>query len=257
MWKSSRSISGSSSSTSDESEISEDAYLSTDESPSSSSPSPSPSPTSSPKSSPMKKLKSALRTRNAVGDAERAAKFQDARTLRFSSTVHICLVLSRTELKPLLGDLFWKPEECAKFKHDAVSELRAHLSANGISAKEAIFELYQPHDHERMQWLAKFDESEKRKLEKLLSVSPSLSAKSDDLCDLDEGYNSEDDDEPRFGSDSTGLNKFSSLKTDVELNNAVMTMTQKALVKVQPKVEPEVAKRHQWAVSWKPKKQTQ
>ena len=106
-----------------------------------------------------------------------------------------------------------------------------------------------------MQWLAKFEESERRK-EGKPSLSPSVS-KGEELCDLDEIYNSDDDDEPRFGSDSTGLSRFSSLKTDIELNSAATGVSHKSLAQMPMKAQPAVVNKHHWAVSWKPRKQVQ
>ena len=187
----------------------------------------------------------------------------ETRTLRFSSTVNICLVLSRAELKPLMADIFWKPEEYAKFKMDAVNELRAHLSANGITAKEAIFELYQPHEHERAQWLAQFHESERRTAdtdaESYSTASPSITG-DEELCDLDEIYDSEEDDEPHIGSDVKGLKLFSSVKTDLELRTNNSTVFNSPNSKDPPKHSTNSSSsinQFQWAISWKPKKLSQ
>lgn len=218
------------------------------------------SPTSRPKTT--NPLRSALTSQVSKNEAEEESKPVEIRTMRFSSVVHICLVLSRTELKPLMSDLFWNPEEYVKFKMDAVSELRAHLTANGISAKEAIFELYQPHEHERAQWLAQFHECEQRKedtdAESSSTKSPS-SIGDEDLCDLDDIYDSDDDDEPRIGDDANGLKLFSIKKTDVELRPSTRyqynSTTTKALVKSHIGVTN--TNQFQWAVSWKPKKLSQ
>jgi hypothetical protein len=99
-----------------------------------------------------KKLRSALNLINLLSESDKARRPKDTRTMRFSSTVHICLIPSRTELKPLVPELFWKCDDYGIFKSDAVNELRNYLTANGITAKEAIFRLYQPHEDERKQW---------------------------------------------------------------------------------------------------------
>lgn len=137
---------------SEDSYSTEDSFLSADEGDSS----PDSSPTRTSKMTPTPGLRSALSSTKCNSDpAEKKVKLN----MKFSTTVHICLVLSRTEMKPLMNDLFWKAEEYVRFKHDAVNELRAHLISRGITAKEAIFELYQPHDHERKQWLAEYTSS--------------------------------------------------------------------------------------------------
>ena len=253
MWRKMKCASGGS--TSDESDTTDSSYMSADEC-GSSGPS---SPTGSPRVAPIKKLRSALNLHAAVNDGD-AAKAADTRTMRFSSTVHICLVLSRTELKPLMTDLFWKPEDYVKFKSEAVNELRAHLTANGISAKEAIFELYQPHHSERLQWMADYEEHERQKEEtdgESSSAQSPYNISDEDLCDLDEIYNSEDDDEPRLGSDVAGLKRFSSLKTDIELNAIADSMIKDSTSKMPTKTPSGGGTFHQWAVSWKPKKHSQ
>jgi len=163
---------------------------------------------------PPKKLRSALNLYAMLTEAEKASnpRPKDTRSMRFSSTVHICLIPSREELRQQVLELFWKPEDYVTFKQDAVHELRVFLTANGITAKEAIFQLYQPHDHERQQWMKEFEESLQEK-EGGETDRESASTNAED-------YNSEDDDEPRYGRpDDEGLKKiFANVKTDVELN---------------------------------------
>jgi hypothetical protein len=48
---------------------------------------------------PVKKLRSALNLMNLLSVSERALRPKDNRTMRFSSTVHICLIPSRPEMK--------------------------------------------------------------------------------------------------------------------------------------------------------------
>jgi len=74
---------------------------------------------------------------------------RDVRVMRFSSTVHVCLVPTRDELKTVMPDLYFKAEDFAFFKQDAVAELRELLTRLGISSKQAIALLYQPSDSER------------------------------------------------------------------------------------------------------------
>ena len=208
---------------------------------------------------PCKKLRSATNSQATPTSSVTDSASAETRKLRFSSTVNICLVLSRAELKPLMAEIFWKPEEYAKFKMDAVNELRAHLSANGISAKEAIFELYQPHEHERAQWLAQFHESEKRTedtdAESYSTASPSVTG-DEELCDLDEIYDSEEDGELHIAGDVKGLKLFSSEKTDPGLSTNNSTIPHKSNWKT-PEKFPSTTNQFQWAISWKPKKLSQ
>lgn len=234
----------------DDSDNTEDSFVSTDEGDCSE----GPSPTSSLKLTPTRTLQSALKTRRSSDECNEAPEKKEARTMRFSSTVHICLVLSRAEMKPLMTDLFWKAEEYVRFKHDAVNELRSHLTTNGITAKEAIFELYQPHEHERQQWLAEFDDL--HKLEDTDEDSFSTQSPSDNefLCDIDDTYNSDDDSVPHqsnstidfknpapYGSD----NGFETAHAVHEISNSGTLMPAKAPLGS--------IIHHGWAVSWRPK----
>lgn len=68
--------------------------------------------------------------------------------LRFSSTVRVCLVPTREELKAIIDDLYFKAEDYGKFKTDAVTELREVLVRLGVTSKQAIEILYQPHGND-------------------------------------------------------------------------------------------------------------
>lgn len=211
-----------------------------------------------------KKLRSALNLYAMMTEAEKAdnPKPKDTRTMRFSSTVHICLIPSRDELKQQRDELFWKPEDYATFKHDAVHELRVFLTANGITAKEAIFQLYQPHDHEREQWMQEFDELELERererergdkdceTDRESSSTPNGEDETDRYC-------SEEDDEPLYGrGDNEALNKFLNLKTDIELNaESSIGSDHKRSSRMLPTKTPNagVSQGQVWAVQWKPK----
>eukprot|EP00596_Hydrurales_sp_CCMP1899_P002614 CAMPEP_0119037146 /NCGR_PEP_ID=MMETSP1177-20130426/5315_1 /TAXON_ID=2985 /ORGANISM="Ochromonas sp, Strain CCMP1899" /LENGTH=270 /DNA_ID=CAMNT_0006997993 /DNA_START=91 /DNA_END=903 /DNA_ORIENTATION=- len=147
--------------------------------------------------------------------------------VKFSSTVHICLILSRDELKHL--DLYWKPSEYSGFKYDAVQELRAHLISQGITAKEAIFQMYQPHEHERIEWMKQYEEAERDKEmddtdEESNSSSPpsrtsspsSSESHDNDSCDSDNVYNSDEDD--KIQDNARHDKKLSSMKTETSDN---------------------------------------
>lgn len=150
-------------------------------------------------------------------------------------------------------------------KNDAVSELRIYLTANGITAKEAISILYQP--------TLKEDEDRKlllRSYTKYASNKGGLDSDSD--TDKEEksqesekdfhemtvlhAYDSDEDEDRNYGNDVAGLKAFSGRKTDIELNaggrqrgNSISKM---------PTKTPNGANsdnQHVWAVSWKPKPQ--
>ena len=201
-----------------------------------------------------KKLRSALNLVNLLSESDKAMRPKDTRTMRFSSTVHICLIPSRTELKVVIDELFWRSEDYGIFKGDAVNELRTYLTAHGITAKEAIFKLYQPHEEERKQWCkenqAFMDAESETDREESSNTSESASADDDDQ----NVYRSEDDSEPKFGDDVEGLNRFSGLKTDIELNAG--SKQRAGSVTKMPTKTPAGANsdnQHIWAVTWKPK----
>lgn len=164
-------------------------------------------------------LLSSMTASNSCSRKEKNLISKISRTVKFANTVHICLILSREELRHL--DLYWKPAEYAGFKHDAVQELRAHLTSQGISAKEAIFQMYQPHDEERIEWMKQFQESQRERYlddtdkESNSTRSPSVGENdSCDSCDLDNLDNSDEEDDKIHKDNVDGLKKHSSMKTE-------------------------------------------
>lgn len=177
-----------------------------------------------------KKLRSALNLYAMMTQAEKAQhppRPQDTRSMRFSATVSICLITPRSEWKAQQTiDSFWRPQDYQNFKHEAVHDLRAFLTAHGITAKEAIFQLYQPHDHERDVWMKEFEQSEKEKVnncckdgdqtDRETSSNDGTDRSNGSIDDMDR-YNSEEDDEPiKVGANTFKF--FTEVKTDIELN---------------------------------------
>ena len=202
------------------------------------------SPTPTQKVNLIEKPRSAIRSPQSATSSSGKIENKPTRNAKFSSTVHICLVLSRTEMKPLMSDLFWKAEEYAKFKNDAISELRAHLTANGITAKEAIFDMYQPHDLEREQWLAEYGNSTKSDSDSDSDSTQTVSDTDDEyLHDLDDVLNIDEDEELR------NAKKMANFKFD-ELNTEMKVSSIDSLQRPTPKT---VSNKHDWAVSWRPK----
>lgn len=209
-----------------------------------------------------KRLRSALNLTNMLSESDKARRPKDNRTMRFSSTVHICLIPSRSELRTLVAELFWRAEDYVTFKSDAVGELRVYLTANGITAREAIFKLYQPHDEERRQWTKCYESSREDRGEKDSETDKEESSNNSETTTGDEeeqegleNYNSDDDDEPTYGNDTEGLNRFSGLKTDIELNAQTKDRSG-SLTKMPTKTPSGGANsdnQHVWAVKWKPK----
>lgn len=209
-----------------------------------------------------KRLRSALNLANLLSESDKARRPKDNRTMRFSSTVHICLIPSRSELRSLVDELYWRAEDYVTFKSDAVCELRIYLTANGITAREAIFKLYQPHDEERRLWTKCSESNGVEKGDKDSETDKEESSHNSDTTIGEEeeqdglgNYNSDEDDEPTYGNDTEGLNRFSGLKTDIELN-AQTKERSGSLTKMPTKTPAGGANadnQHVWAVNWKPK----
>lgn len=233
---------------SEDSYSTEDSFLSADEGDSS----PDSSPTRTSKMTPAPGLRSALSSANRNSDpSEKKVKLN----MKFSTTVHICLVLSRTEMKPLMNDLFWKAEEYVRFKHDAVNELRAHLTSRGITAKEAIFELYQPHDHERKQWLAEYTSSLGDKSFTSGDNSGVSFKESGDEeylndttgkygFDVEQSTNGEDSD---FGRKSLPPHSYVTKNSTTGVIDSSLSIKTPTTPQISP------PKSHGWALAWRPK----
>jgi len=90
-----------------------------------------------------------LRSALSMGDLLSAGRPKDARRhMRFSSTVHVCLVPTRAELLHIVDELYFRADDFAAFKQDAVLELREVLTRLGLSSKQAINLMYQPQPDE-------------------------------------------------------------------------------------------------------------
>ena len=111
------------------------------------------------------------------------------RHMRFSSTVHVCLVPTRMEMNNIFDDLYFRPEDFSTFKREAVTELREVLTRLGITSKQAIKLMYQP----------EVEEETKESLSRAqdYTVGPSLSDDDDD---------NEGDDDKVEGGDITDTN---------------------------------------------------
>ena len=233
---------------SDDSYSTEDSFLSADEGDSS----PDSSPTRASKTTAAAGLRSALASANCnVDPNEKKAKLN----MKFSTTVHICLVLSRTEMKPLMNDLFWKAEEYVRFKHDAVNELRAHLTARGITAKEAIFELYQPHDHERKQWLAEYTSSLRNKscTDEDTSGTSSQDSGDDEYLQDIRGKYYFGADQSTNGEDNLGEKNPMTQASNVTKNSNTGVIDSSLFLKTPTRPPTSPPKSHGWALAWRPK----
>lgn len=87
-----------------------------------------------------KQLRSAL----SMADLRNAYQERKKKTMRFSSTVHVCLVPTRVEMRYIFNELYFRAEDFAQFKREAVMELREVLTRLGITSKQAIKLMYQP-----------------------------------------------------------------------------------------------------------------
>ena len=85
-----------------------------------------------------------LRSAMSMADLRSAYQERKKRTMRFSSTVHVCLVPTREEMKSIFDELYFRAEDFQIFKREAVTELREVLTRLGITSKQAIKLMYQP-----------------------------------------------------------------------------------------------------------------
>ena len=183
-------------------------------------------PRSLPNSSPAK-LKSAL----SLGDFSKALRATDDRILRFSSKVQVCLIPTRKDLMELgIDHIFWKSDDYGVFKKEAVDELRAFLTKRGITAKEAIKQLYQPSAQdieEYMTWDKSSKKNSSNQLDAFEDTSQELlSPENDMVCS-----------EPQLG-----------YKTDVELNKQRVEGSNSCNLRT-PSGGPKNAQQV-WAVQW-------
>jgi len=98
-----------------------------------------------------RKLRSAMSLSN-LSEMEKLLRPKEQRNIRFSATVHVCLIPTRQEMKLTIDELFWKPCDYNTFKTEAVAELKALLTSQGLTPKQAITELYQPNDQDREEY---------------------------------------------------------------------------------------------------------
>ena len=98
-----------------------------------------------------RKLRSAMSLSN-LSEMEKLLRPKEQRNIRFSATVHVCLIPTRQEMKMTIDELFWKPCDYNTFKTEAVAELKALLTSQGLTPKQAITQLYQPNDQDREEY---------------------------------------------------------------------------------------------------------
>lgn len=89
-----------------------------------------------------------LRSAMSMADLRNAYQERKKRTMRFSSTVHVCLVPTREEMRCIFDELYFRAEDFQIFKREAVMELREVLTRLGITSKQAIKLMYQPNPDE-------------------------------------------------------------------------------------------------------------
>ena len=153
--------------------------------------------------SPIRKLRSALSLTNlmnlSLDDSDVTSKSKDKKemkSIRYSSTVRVCLIPSRLDMDPLINELYWLPEDYVTFKKEAVTELKQLIKDLNLTAKAAISMLYQPSESDRASESDTLED-----LENIKNPSP-LSASAEDT-----------------GSQSD-LKFLIGIKTDVEMNSA-------------------------------------
>ena len=88
-------------------------------------------------------MRSCLSMGDMAGGATSRRRVEgDRRNMRFSTTVHVCLVPTRQELETVMDCLYFTAEDFSQFKKDAVFELREVITRFGIGSKQAIKLMY-------------------------------------------------------------------------------------------------------------------
>ena len=182
---------------------------------------------------PLRKLRSALSLSN-LSEMERLLRPKEQRNIRFSATVHVCLIPTRQEMKMTIDELFWKPCDYNTFKMEAVAELKALLTSHGLTPKQAITELYQPNDQDR-----EYDNM-------IIDSNSDFNNKNDDDNIFYDNSNDNSDGSPGKVDD---IKFITAIKTDVELNESSMANRTSNLPTHTPSGG--TAAGHVWTVSWK------
>ena len=202
---------------------------------------------------PPRKLRSALSLSN-LSEMEKLLRPKEQRNIRFSSTVHVCLIPTRQEMKMTIDELFWKPCDYNTFKMEAVAELKALLTSQGLTPKQAITELYQPNDQDR-----EYD----------MIIDRNNDFKNNNIDDKNIFYdnnnnsdnnnnnnNNNNDNNNNNNSSSNGkvddIKFITNIKTDVELNEASIASSPNRTSNL-PTHTPSGGQQlsHVWTVNWK------
>lgn len=197
---------------------------------------------------PIKKLRSALSMSNFLNISDKVEKPKDTRTLRFSSTVRVCLIPCRQDMLLLSTDIFWEADDYTTFKNEAVAELKETLHRLGITAKLAITNLYQPSLEERMNdYIAVYGTDEAYSIIHNSSLSDNISADSIPQNSIPM---------PRASNSSVDLTFITGIKTDVEMNKLEMENISKdsSNLSLPVKTPSGLSNTNQnmWAVKWNP-----
>lgn len=196
--------------------------------------------------SPMKgvtprKLRSAMSLSN-LSEIEKLLKPKEQRNIRFSATVHVCLIPTRQEMKLTIDELFWKPCDYNTFKTEAVAELKALLTSQGLTPKQAITELYQPNDQDREEYNMIIENYNEFKDNTIDDSDERMIINIDDTTN--NVVNVESDNNQQLE-----IKFITAIKTDVELNEVSIA----GLSHHQPTHTPSGGQQlsHVWTVNWK------
>jgi len=198
---------------------------------------------------PIKKLRSALSISNFLNMTDKVEKPKDTRTLRFSSTVRVCLIPCRQDMLMLSADIFWESDDYTVFKNEAVAELKETLHRLGITAKLAIAKLYQPSIEERMNDYTIVYGAE----EAFNRIHNSSFTDNNNIIETTT-LNSEQF--PRVSNSSVDLTFITGIKTDVEMNKMEMENFSKDSNNLSLPVKTPSGlsntNQNMWAVKWNP-----
>ncbi len=198
---------------------------------------------------PIKKLRSALSMSNFLNISDKIEKPKDTRTLRFSSTVRVCLIPCRQDMLMLSSDIFWEADDYTIFKNEAVAELKETLHRLGITAKLAITYLYQPSVEERINdYTAVYGTDEAYNRIHNSSLTDNI------ICT--DSIPSNSISMPRAPNSSVDLTFITGIKTDVEMNKLEMENINKdsSNLSLPVKTPSGLSNTNQnmWAVKWNP-----
>lgn len=193
-----------------------------------------------------RKLRSAMSLSN-LSEMEKLLRPKEQRNIRFSATVHVCLIPTRQEMKMTIDELFWKSCDYNTFKTEAVAELKALLTAHGLTPKQAITKLYQPNDQDREEYNMIIDNNNNNDFEHntIDDDSTEMTFNIDDNNPPDKSLNLKPGNNQQLD-----IKFITAIKTDVELNEASSSSIAGSPNRTLNQIGGQQLS-HVWTVNWK------